>query len=69
MLYKNPVFSFEIPDPVQDLLPILPTHTFHQNTNRRLRKPIKVFFNLKYDHTLDPVCTFKPYHKRIFNFT
>ena len=54
---KNPVFSFEIPGPALILLRILPTLTFHQNTNLGLKKRIRVFFHLKCYHTLKHVCT------------
>ena len=70
ILKKNPVFIFENPSPAHILLHILPTPTFHQNTNRGLRKRIRVFFfHLKYYQTLNPVCTFNRYHKRIFDLT
>ena len=49
ILYKKkPVFSFEIPGPALVLLPILPTITFHQKTNRGLRKGIRVFLTIHY---------------------
>ena len=41
----------------------------HVNTNRGLKKRIRVYFHLKYYQTLNPVCTFNQYHKKIFNFT
>ena len=71
VISKTPVFSIEIPGPALDLIPILPILmcTFHQNTNRGLKKRIRVYFHLKYYHTLNPVCTFNQYHKKIFNFT
>ena len=68
---KNLGIQYRITGPALDFIPILPTLacTFHQNTNRRLKKRIRVYVHFKYYHTLNPVCTFNQYHKRIFNFT
>ena len=70
MLYKKNRYSVsKFPGPALDLIPILPTLTctFHQNTNRGLKKRIRVYFHIKYYHTLNPVRTFNQYHKKIFN--
>ena len=47
MLYKKKVFSSEIPGPAHVLLTIFPTPIFHQNTNRGLRKRIRLFLSFK----------------------
>ena len=53
------------PGPANDLIPILPTLTCTFPLG--LKKRIRVNFHLKYYHTLNPVCTFNQYHKKIFN--
>ena len=67
MLYQKPLYSVsKFPGPALDFIPILPTLTctFHQNTNRGLKKRIRLYFHLKYYLIINPVCTFKQYRKQ-----
>ena len=68
VISKSPVFSIETTGPALVLIPILPslTCTFHQNTNRGLKKRIGVYFHLKYYHNLNAVCTFNHIKKYLF---
>ena len=71
VIYKSPVFSSEIP-----VEPGPGCSTNFTNTHFPSKTQIvdsgnelEYFFQLKYYHTLNPVCTFNQYHKKIFNFT
>ena len=44
------------------------THVhFPSQHNWWIEKRIGIYIHLKYYHTLNPVCTFNQYHKKIFN--